>query len=79
MYPFWKHPRCKTRWKLQVYQAVVSSKLLYGLESLTLTDAQLSQLDSFYFRGLRQILGVDFIFIDRTMTNKRLLENCKFT
>ena len=39
MYQFWKHPRCRVRWKLQVYQAVISSRLLYGLESSTLTDA----------------------------------------
>ena len=46
--------------------------MLYASESLTLTDSQLNQID--FFRGLRQILGVQSTFLDREMTNEKLLE-----
>ena len=35
----WKHTGNPTRWKLIVYDAVVKSKLMYGLESVQLNDS----------------------------------------
>ena len=37
---FWKKAPVPTTWKLRVHGAVVSSKLLYGLESASLTHAE---------------------------------------
>ena len=35
---FWLHCDCSKRLKLQVFNAVIRSKLLYGLESLQIID-----------------------------------------
>ena len=37
---FWKRAPVSTTWKLRVHGAVISSKLLYGLESASLTNAE---------------------------------------
>ena len=52
---FWKKAECSKRWKLNVYNAVVLSKLTYGLETLQFTEAQGNVLDAFQQRGLRKI------------------------
>ena len=36
---FWLHSTCSTEQKLQVYNAVITSKLLYGLETAQLTPS----------------------------------------
>ena len=36
-----------TTWKLRVHDAVINSKLLYGLESASLTNAEYERLDAF--------------------------------
>ena len=43
---------------MRVHDAVVSSKLLYGLESASLTEAEYERLDSFQMKTLRKILGI---------------------
>ena len=53
---FWKHSNTDDRVKLQVYNAVITSKLLYGLESANLTPGLKRSLDVFQARGIRQIL-----------------------
>ena len=57
-----------------LYDALVGSKLLYGLHTLPLKDDTLSKLDVFHLRGLRRILGLKTTYIYRTNTNKRILE-----
>ena len=64
----------KASWKLLVFNAVVGAKILYGLESLQLLDGDYQRLDAFQQRGLRRILGFPPTFIDRTNTNKAVLE-----
>ena len=56
---FWKHSQCSITNKLLVYDAVVKSRLLYGLESLEITKAQMSRLEAFQFKGLRKILKME--------------------
>eukprot|EP00972_Heterocapsa_arctica_P087360 12883775-Heterocapsa_arctica.AAC.1 len=53
---FWTKSPASIKWKLRVYDAVIVSKLLYGLEALSLTDADVAKLDAFQIRGLRKIL-----------------------
>ena len=36
---FWKKAPVSTTWKLRAHDAVITSKLFYGLESASLTDA----------------------------------------
>ena len=55
---FWKRAPVSTSWKLRVHDAVITSKLLYGLESASLTKADLARLDAFQFKALRRIMNV---------------------
>ncbi len=50
----WKHAECSTKWKLQVYNAVVVSRVAYGLETVELTEPLVKKLNGFYLRGLRK-------------------------
>ena len=54
----WKKAPVSTTWKMRVHDAVISSKLLYGLESASLTNAEYERLDSFQIKALRGILGI---------------------
>ena len=56
--PVWKHLENPTRWKLIVWDAIIRSKLMYGLESLQLNKDLREDLDVFQRKGLRQILKV---------------------
>ena len=55
---FWKKAPVSTTWKLRVHDAVITSKLLYGLESASLTDAEYERLDSFQIKAVRKMLGI---------------------
>ena len=55
---FWKKAPFSTIWKMRVHDAVVSSKLLYGLESASLTKAEYERLNSFQIKALRKVLGI---------------------
>ena len=55
---FFYHSDCPVRWKLHVFNAIVRSKLMYGLESLQIVDSLLYKLDVFQLKGLRQILHI---------------------
>ena len=52
---FWRRSSCPAKFKMQVFDAVVRAKLLYGLESVYLTDQLTRKLDVFQLKGLRQI------------------------
>ena len=43
---FFKKSNSNPAWKIQVYNAVIISKLVYGLESLELVDSLKSRLDA---------------------------------
>ena len=36
---YWKATEASTKWQLLIYEAVVKSKLMYGLETAALTEA----------------------------------------
>ena len=51
---FWLKTNCSQKWKLLVYNAVVISKLLYGLETLEPTESAGKLLNTFQLKGLRK-------------------------
>ena len=59
---FWKHADCQLREKLIVYDAIIRSKLMYGLESAHLTETLKEKLDVFQRKGLRQIMKLPTTF-----------------
>ncbi len=63
---FLKQSKCGTIWKLQVYNAVVISQLVYGLETLYLNDSLVKRLEAFHIRGLRHILGIEHSYWSKT-------------
>ncbi len=71
---FWTEADCSTKCKLNVYNAVVISKLIYGLETLQFTEAQGKHLDTFQQIGLRRILGIPPTYIDRSHTNEEVFK-----
>ena len=62
------------KWEILVFNTVVGSKILYGLESLQMTAPDYRRLDAFQQRGLRRTLGILPSHLDRIATNKFVLE-----
>ena len=73
--PYWKSHTASTKWQLIIYDAIIRSKLLYGLETVHLTPAMERQIDAFQMRGLRQIMKYQHTYYDRTKTNAKILED----
>ena len=69
---FWKGCNAPLKWKLQVYNAVIVSQLIYGLNTIHLTDSCLQSLDTFQLRGLRQILRIEAAYFSGISHNKVL-------
>ena len=62
------HTHTSIAWKLRVFNSIVISKLMYGLETIQLTQTELNKLDSFQMKCIRRILKVPPAYIDRTQT-----------
>jgi len=71
---FWTKANTSVKWKIQVFNAIIRSKLLYGLECIQLTDAEISKLNAFQNKSLRRILGKPPTFIDRSETNQKMYD-----
>ena len=69
----WKGTNNRLKDKINIYNAVVRSKVAYSLETAPLTTGQKRKLDAFQQKGLRQIMGIQPTFIDRSMTNKKVM------
>ena len=71
---FWKASNISKKWQLVVYDAVIKGKLLYNLETVSLTQSLRKKLEAFQLRGLRQILKIPTTFVDRRWTNTKVFE-----
>ena len=74
--PYWKATNANVKWQLLIFDAVIRSKLLYGLETVHLTGAMLKKIDAFHMRCLRRILKIPSTFIDRRYSNRVVLQRC---
>ena len=74
---FWLKANTTVKWKIQIFNAIVRSKLLYGLECIQLTKAEISRLNAFQNKSLRRILRLPSTFIDRQATNERMYEEIR--
>lgn len=70
---FWKSALCPPTWKLIIYDAGICAKLVYGLATVALTQAQMPNVDAFQMRGLRHILIIKHTCVGRESTNARVL------
>ena len=69
---YWKATSANKKWQLIIFDAIVRSKLLYGLETIHLTQSMAKKLDVFQLKGLRKILGMSTTFINRGNTNDKV-------
>ena len=78
MHRTWLSTKISIKDKVVIYNSLISSKLLYGLESLTLDYGLYNRLDAFLMKGWRKILAWKSTFFDRSKTNKAIREEiCK--
>ena len=70
MHIFFRHGDSSITRKLQVYDAVIASKLMYGLESVVFNDSVADRLDSFQLKGLRKILHIPTTYYNCKYTNE---------
>ena len=47
---YWKQAHCTAGNKIRIFDAVVKSRLLYGLQTLEIPDVQMSLLESVHFK-----------------------------
>jgi len=69
----WKHTTLTKLRKIEIYQAVIVSRLLYGLSSAWLNVADVRRLNGFHCRCLRVIMRIQPAYFSR-ISNKRVLE-----
>ena len=70
----WSHTGITTKTKLRYFDAIVTSKLLYGLSSVWLVTAQKRRLDGFYAKCMRSLLRIPSAYISR-IANTRVLSH----
>ena len=61
----WSHANITRQRKCQLYHAYVTSRLLYGLESLWLLQRDLHRLDAFHAQCLRKICHIPHSYVSR--------------
>ena len=61
---FWSKSNCPTKFKINVYDAVIRAKLVYGIDLVCLPKCLQQQLNTFQLKGLRKILGMNTTYID---------------
>ena len=71
---FWRHSDCGVAIKIQVADAVIRSKLLYGMESAQLIPSVLKRVETLQLKILRKILRMDTTYVNRDNTNERVYE-----
>ena len=74
LHVYWRATNASKKWQLLAYDAIVKSKLLYGLETAQVGQGDLKKIDAFQVRGIRQILGKKHTYWDRSATNQALFD-----
>ena len=61
----WKNANISKTRKVEIYESCIVTKLMYGLESVWLLQADRRRLDAFQARCLRRILGIPPSYVSR--------------
>jgi hypothetical protein len=70
-YLFWKIAQCNKKWENQVYQAVTTTKLLYGFEALCPCVSAAEKFNAFQLNGFRKIFEMQILLLtDEFIYNK---------
>ena len=59
---------------MEVYDAVIKAKLLYGMESLQMRTTSKRRSDIFQLKGLRKILRMKTTYGNRNNTNEKVIQ-----
>ena len=70
---FWRKTNASLAWKLQIYNAIIVSQLLYGMNTIHLTNSMQRKLDAFQIKGLRYIMKIEHSFWSHA-TNTFIIE-----
>ena len=70
----WNSPSWPTKFKLQVFDAVIRFKLIYSLESLELPSGTLCNLNVFQLKRLGRILKLRMTYVRRTCEHEQFFE-----
>ena len=76
--PLMKHGLLPPSWKLLVYRSVVQSILMYAMDSLLLTTAQLTKMDSVHYKCLRRIFKLKSSYYHRVTLFESVLGRIGF-
>ena len=57
-----------------MFNAIIRSKLMYGLETVVMNTRVLKMLDTFQLKCLRKILKIPTTYIDREFSNAVIKE-----
>ena len=74
---FWKHTNNPIKLKIIVFNAIVRTKLMYGLESVQINDSLKKHMDTFQLNAYRSILGLKHTYIDRLNTNEHIMNTAE--
>ena len=72
---FWRHSNISTAIKVYTADAILRSKLLYGIESAQLIKSVSKKLETLQLKVLRKILKLDTTYINRVNTNDTIFES----
>ena len=73
----WSHTSVSRKWKLQIFNACIISKVMYGLESLWLLKSDKMRVDAFHCMCLRKIVGVLPSYYSRVTNESILKSSCQ--
>ena len=65
----WRHCDVKIAFKITVLDAVIRSKLLYGIDSAQLTPSNQRRIEVFQLKGLRKITKMTTTYVERNNSN----------
>ena len=66
---FWRHCDVNIGFKISVLDAVIKSKLLYGIDSAQLTTSNQREIEVVQLKGLRKIVKMTTSFVERHNSN----------
>ena len=69
MRKLWSHANLSVKRKIEIFNAHITSKVMYSLESLWLLKADKDRLDAFHCMCLNRILHVAPSFVSRVSNN----------
>lgn len=72
----WSHASLTQPRKVEIFKALIESRLLYGLSSACFTKAERRRLDGFQAKCLRQVVGVKTAYLSR-VSNASVLERAQ--